>query len=164
MSISLENAVERSNYGFGLVLESSTASWTFRYTNGYVVTLKGQFIATLVSVGMNQTSTLKFESITFDSKMHEKALRIEAIKGQRSEPMHLPLGTRAESTSTMSSPSQDEEKQASDLVVVINQAQIPAEPVNAFGIPQATMRCLEVCSFILLAYSTGLVMGDFRCS
>lgn len=30
---------------------------------------------------------------------------------------------------------------------VIERAVLPAEPVNAFGIPESTMRVLEVCSF-----------------
>lgn len=42
----------------------------------------------------------------------------------------------------------DDERLWEEPRVGIDQASIPGEPVNAFGIPQATMRCLEVrCLF-----------------
>ena len=42
-------------------------------------------------------------------------------------------------------PSEDPNR-AEEPRYLIERAIIPTEPINAFGIPQATMRCLEVCS------------------
>lgn len=151
MSISLENPVERPGYYtlplYSIFLECANAAWTFRYTNGYIVTLRGPLTAHLVLYPANHPTAWKFESITFNSQTHEKALKIDAIKGPRSDPTPLTPGMKSEnSNSTMNSPSHDDERATGEFVVVINRATIPAEPVNAFGIPQATMRCLEVCS------------------
>ncbi len=41
----------------------------------------------------------------------------------------------------------DENDDGIEQRIVIDRATIPVEPVNAFGIPQATMRCLEVSDF-----------------
>jgi hypothetical protein len=38
----------------------------------------------------------------------------------------------------------DEDKKWEEPRQIIENGSIPGEPVNAFGIPQATMRCLEV--------------------
>lgn len=45
-----------------------------------------------------------------------------------------------------------EEKWEESSRVVYERASIPSEPVNAFGIPQATMRCLEVCSAFRISF------------
>lgn len=160
MSISLENPTERAGhpgFPYTIFLECANAVWTYRYTNGYIVRLRGPLTAQLVPQpnlyspqpvpnGMPQPPySFKFDSITFASKTHEKALLLEAIEGTRSEPIQRTPRLRPEpNPHAMGSPSQDEDPAGGDFVVVIERAIIPTEPVNAFGIPQATMRCLEV--------------------
>lgn len=163
MSINLENPVERPIPGtpYSFRIETANAVWTFRYVNGYVVTLRGPLTANAVftpntqpppgPAGLIPTApfSLKFDNLTFDSVKHEKMLKIEAIEGTRGEQIQRTPRMKVEGgTNMMNSPSQDEERGANDLFIVIDRATIPAEPVNAFGIPQATMRCLEVCRFI----------------
>lgn len=49
-----------------------------------------------------------------------------------------------------------EEKWEESSRVIYERVSLPSEPVNAFGIPQATMRCLEVgfCIRDLLCYNS----------
>ena len=42
----------------------------------------------------------------------------------------------------------DEDRKWEEPRVLIERAAIPGEPVNAFGIPQATMRCLELAESV----------------
>ena len=95
-----------------------------------------------------QPDPTQFDSIRFDAYEHEKSLSIDAIIGHReptltprirnvNTPGATPNMAHAED-SRSSSQAQDEYR------IVIEKANIPTEPVNAFGIPQATMRCLEV--------------------
>ena len=132
MSISLDGARERLAQGFqhpGFLVDCSEAVWTYRYENGYIVTLRGALFAHLTvqpppAAGL--PSVLRFETLTFDAKIHEKAIRLDAI---------------VRSGDPTKSPPKDDGK------ITLDRA-IPAEPVNAFGIPQATMRCLEVSSHL----------------
>ncbi|KAI5122137.1 hypothetical protein M0805_000784 [Coniferiporia weirii] len=173
MSISLENAKERNLQTGGSVyssyVECQNAAWTFRYSNGYIVTLRGMLTAHIilhpnaasppVQSGVNGAVSpaqlsLKFEHISFNARTHEKALRIDAIEGKRREPVQRTPKMKPEpspGTSTIassSSPPQEEEYGNGELVVHIDGATIPVEPVNAFGIPQATMRCLELAESV----------------
>ncbi|EJD00833.1 uncharacterized protein FOMMEDRAFT_89101, partial [Fomitiporia mediterranea MF3/22] len=188
MSFNFEGAKERMGpTAYTLYVESLTASWTFYYLNGYIVTLRGPFNATVVIVpnppaipppptGANGAQpqpqpphmpyTLKIDTISFDAQKHEKALRVECIHGRRSDPvqrtpkmmMKMESSPAGSSTSTIASasgaeggvggtPAFEDEKAGAggggDMVVHFERATIPSEPVNAFGIPQATMRCLE---------------------
>ncbi|KAH8115808.1 LIM-domain binding protein-domain-containing protein [Phellopilus nigrolimitatus] len=171
MSINLENAKERGVPGnpYGSVVECPNAVWTFRYANGYIVTLRGPLTAYLAAhpntmpqsaqPGVNGTPqaqgqfSYKIDNITFNSKMHEKALRVDAIEGKRGDPVQRTPKMKAEpspgpSVSTLGSPPMDEERANGELVMHIEKATIPVEPVNAFGIPQATMRCLELAESV----------------
>ncbi|THG95654.1 hypothetical protein EW145_g7919 [Phellinidium pouzarii] len=192
MAISLENAKERfvqSLYpaSYTSVVDCPNAVWTFRYTNGYIVTLRGTLSATLVTFTNTASSLMqtgvngagppppqyihKFENITFNSKTHEKALRVEAIEGKRRDPVTRTPKMKAEPSpgsstiaSTSSSPPQDEERGSGEFVVYIDEAAIPVEPVNAFGIPQATMRCLELAESVghmseLMEFSRHMKVG-----
>lgn len=124
--------------------------------NGYVVTLRGALTATMMSIPVNGQPIPKFETLTFDANHHDKMISLDAIIGTRQADPTLPptprqgaLTTTANGTdgSTANTPAKKEEVEPK---VMVEQAIMPAEPVNAFGIPQATMRCLEVCWFRLL--------------
>ena len=50
--------------------------------------------------------------------------------------------------STQAQAQADEDRKWEEPRVLIERAAIPGEPVNAFGIPQATMRCLELAESV----------------
>lgn len=191
MSINLDGAKERHAQGapYTIFIDCQSATWTYYFSNGYIVTLRGPLIAALVLVpnaappppptppnsgGAQQAPpphfpyTFKIDTITFNAEKHEKALKLESIQGRRSEPkqrtpkMHLMKGegqaqaspgagsssTPSTITSTENAAVLDDEKgNGAEMVIHYERATIPTEPVNAFGVPQATMRCLEVRSF-----------------
>ena len=191
MAFSLEGAREQHipaapNY---IVVDVHSASWTYTYANGYVVTLRGPLTAVLAlqyptasgapqqqqqqpqpgqQPTLQQGWQLKIENMTFDARQVVKLLNVGAIQGRRGEsavarrvesagsprPVSrsgtgTSVGMRAlGSSSNESTPGRDEdsEKGAGEFVSMVNveDAYIPVEPVNSYGIPQVGMRCLEV--------------------
>ncbi|PPQ63972.1 hypothetical protein CVT24_009095 [Panaeolus cyanescens] len=174
MTLSLDGARERQ-FGQGhYVVECVAAIWTYKYTNGYIVTLRGPLTAhvliTLSSPpGQPQTYTFKFEELQFDANFHDKYIALDSIAGKRSiDGRRTPPGSDegssnspAQSASGQSSQSQQHKWE--EPRIMLEGASIPGEPVNAFGIPQATMRCLELAEsvssmadLITFANETGL--------
>lgn len=173
MTLSLDGAQERQYSQNHTLVECPNAIWTYKYINGYMVTLKGPLKAHLQFVQSSPLPnsnpmlppqhqsqqpqpipppqqprfSLKFDSITFDANLHEKSLMIDAIGGARIvEPPKTPRmrhPATPNATPTMTGVT-EEEKKSEEPRILIEKAVIPAEPVNAFGVPQATMRCLEV--------------------
>jgi len=144
MTLSLDGAEESVVGPNCAIVQCVSAMWTYRYHNGYTVTLRGPFTAS-VAVTRNETldgteartdsappSTfiLKFDHIQFDSNVYEKRVAVDVIGGNRLDTNNV-LQFRDASTPTS---------------IIYERAFIPADPVDAFGIPQATMRCLEVGS------------------
>ncbi|KAF9480830.1 hypothetical protein BDN70DRAFT_977372 [Pholiota conissans] len=170
MSFTLDGARERS-FGQGhSVVECVSAVWTYRYTNGYTVTLRGPLTVHVIIAASGpggSGQTLKFEDFQFDANTHDKLLASEAIAGTRTievikEPNayeHFAAERRAaEAIANGTAPTLAEAQAAEDAKweepkVFIDKAVLPGEPVNAFGIPQATMRCLELAESVSL-------MGD----
>lgn len=138
------------------IVECVTAAWTYRYTNGYTVTLRGPLTAHVILVANNaraaqssQPFSLKFENLEFGANFHDKSISLESIMGHRNPELSPPKTphTRNAPTPTSNGTTQlasDDDKKWEEPRVIIDRASIPGEPVNAFGIPQATMRCLEV--------------------
>ena len=141
------------------IIECVTAAWTYKYTNGYTVTLRGPLTAHVILVPNtargqgaptqpSQPFSLKFENLDFGANFHDKSISLESILGHRNpesppktpHPRNAPTPT-ANGTTQLSS---EDDKKWEEPRVTIERASIPGEPVNAFGIPQATMRCLEV--------------------
>lgn len=157
--IHLEGPEERPGVGASM-LECNNAHWTYHYRSGYIVTLRGNLSVTLVATpGANSPqqngaqplppAMYKFDSLTFNAKTHDKSIRVERIEGRRHEARDRPPAVKNEpspmSMSGSSPPQQLEDLgQDSNRVIPLEDALIPSEPVNAFGIPQAAMRCLEV--------------------
>ena len=141
MSLTLDGARERLSSNTQATVDCPEATWTYRYENGYNIVLRGPFTAHLAitaepSAGPNGTASyaVRIEQIVFDSMTHEKLINIEDIEGHR----------------VASSPSApltfgDVDPRYELPRWHIADASFPAEPINAFGVPQATMRCLEVC-------------------
>ncbi|THH32168.1 hypothetical protein EUX98_g2035 [Antrodiella citrinella] len=173
MNLSLDGARERIVSHGHAVVECVHAVWTYRYTNGYTVTLRGPMTAHIF-VLPNHTSTgqaphqhvsytLKFDQLQFDANYHDKLIAMEAISGSRTtESPRL----KAPSTPVMNGirRPEDEDRRFEEPRLVIEKAVIPAEPVNAFGIPQATMRCLELAESVaqmspLIQFSTENKLG-----
>ncbi|KAJ3879576.1 LIM-domain binding protein, partial [Lentinula edodes] len=109
---------------------------------------------------------LKFEDFQFDASYHDKYIALESIMGPRSiespkgylpPPSVTTVGTgtpTTANTSTSTTPrlphpsASSGQSQWDEPRVLISQGFIPGEPVNAFGIPQATMRCLELAESV----------------
>ncbi|KAJ6463224.1 LIM-domain binding protein [Mycena vitilis] len=147
MSLTLDGARERLFAPGHAIVECVTAIWTCRYSNGHIVTLRGPLTAHLVicspaphphpgAVPNNGAPpyVLKFDDFEFDAHSHDKYIALESIAGPRKS---------EELTPTMNGVA-DEDKKWEEPRLLIENGSIPGEPVNAFGIPQATMRCLEV--------------------
>jgi len=161
MTLSLDGARERLFAAGHAVVECMAAVWTYKYSNGYTVTLRGPLIAHVVVCPQNPPAnasmpqatpqlpySLKFENLQFDANWHDKYIALESIMGQRvMESPRTPRIRNAPTPTVNGSIAQqrDDDKKWDEPRVVIDRASIPGEPVNAFGIPQATMRCLEVC-------------------
>lgn len=152
MSISLDGAREKILGSSHLVVECLTAVWTYKYTNGYTIQLCGPLTAHLaLSPSMNLAQgappsfSMKFEHLQFDANVHHKLIQVESIRGSKVGRSPL-MGTYTPGMNGMGS----QPDRAQDRVHY-ERSSIPGEPVNAFGIPQATMRCLEVCVYFLAA-------------
>lgn len=154
MTLSLDGARERLLAQHHAVVECVSAVWTYKYNNGYTVTLRGPltvhvFIVPLTSPPQPSQSsyTLRFDHLQFDARTHEKFISIDGIVGQRvGEQPKRPHSRNAPAPSPngASVSQREEDRQWDEPRIMYEQVSIPGEPVNAFGIPQATMRCLEV--------------------
>jgi len=138
MTLSADGASERPVDGSHSIIECIIAEWTFKYRNGYTVALRGPLTCNVTVVPPSASEhtpalhSLKFDKILFDANVHNKLVALGAIKGDgiySSEAPQLPIAT------TMDTRQEEEEEEEED---------IPGDPVNAFGIPQASLRCLEV--------------------
>ncbi|KAJ7163839.1 LIM-domain binding protein-domain-containing protein [Mycena crocata] len=151
MSLTLDGARERLYAPGHAIVECVTAVWTYRYSNGHIVTLRGPLTAHLVICspappphpGSMQSSgsppyVLKFDDFEFDAHSHDKYIALESIAGPR----------KAEEPPPAINGVGDEEKKWDEPRLLIENGSIPGEPVNAFGIPQATMRCLELAESV----------------
>ena len=153
-SINIDGARERIINGSRAVVECANASWTFRYTNGYSIVLRGPFTVEIIvqptgaappsaqsgSAPVSQYQ-LVFERLQFDAFWHDKFLAFDAIQGER-----IPDSPRLMASPAGHPNGTDDASRYEEPRFLIEHAIIPAEPINAFGIPQATMRCLEVCA------------------
>ncbi|KAJ7727893.1 LIM-domain binding protein-domain-containing protein [Mycena metata] len=156
MSFTLDGARERLSMPGHAIVECVTAVWTCRYNNGHIVTLRGPLTVHLVicSPGPQQAGAaqqngggappyvLKFDDFEFDAHSHDKYIALEAIAGPRKA---------EESAQTMNGAAAaagDDDKKWEEPRLLIENGSIPGEPVNAFGIPQATMRCLELAESV----------------
>lgn len=157
-TITIDGARERLINPSRAIVECANAAWTFRYTNGYSITLRGPFTAEIiVQPGVNPPQPrapgmppialnydLMFERLQFDAFFHDKFIACDSIIGER-----IPDSPRIMPSPTGNPNGADEAgrydtSRYEEPRYLIDHAVIPAEPINAFGIPQATMRCLEV--------------------
>ncbi|KZT74462.1 hypothetical protein DAEQUDRAFT_807589 [Daedalea quercina L-15889] len=149
MSLSLDGARERASSSTQAIVECPDALWTFRYQNGFSVVLKGPFTAHVVLVAEPPPQTqppqvptppnyaLRIENMIFDALTHEKLINIDSIEG-----------TRMASSPSAAMSFGDVDPRLEEPRTIIERAVYPAEPINAFGIPQATMRCLELAESV----------------
>lgn len=157
MSLSLDGAVERNTSATSAVVNCVAAMWTYKYFNGYTITLKGPLVATITAVPSHLTTpeaphmppgvqySLKLESLTFDALLHEKSLAVESITGHRQlQNVVRNWESTSQPIASLGMMRQEVDQLLDEPLVSIEGAKIPDEPVNAFAIPQATMRCLEV--------------------
>jgi hypothetical protein len=155
MSFSFDSLAERPGDGQGRVLLDCAAVWTHRYENGYVVALRGALAVQLVLVATPQAQPVwRIESFVFDSTTHDKYIQVDSVLGPAGPvmrglgaPRPPPLTNGNGGTPQMPPPPYEAEGPQHvpvDGRIKIEQAWVPADPCNGFGIPQATMRCLEV--------------------
>jgi len=174
MTLSLDGARERLLSQHHAVVECVAAVWTYRYTNGYTVTLRGPLTVHVLLIphpntAPSQTSTysLKFDHLQFDANLHEKFIALDSVMGHRqSESPKTPRVRTAPTPSPNGTVMHrmDDERIWEEPRVMIDHASIPGEPVNAFGIPQATMRCLELAESVsqmtdLIAFANETKLG-----
>jgi hypothetical protein len=148
MHISLDGGQERPGDGPGrLVVECNSAVWTYRYVSGYMVALQGRltvYFALQPDQPAPATPTplgslpWKIEHLEFESRSFEKYISVAAVLAAPGFDPSITPRMRNSSTPVMTSVSTSEDHET------IERAMIPKDPVNHFGIPQATMRCLEV--------------------
>ncbi|KAF8211661.1 LIM-domain binding protein [Mycena galopus ATCC 62051] len=154
MSLTLDGARERLFRPGHAIVECVSAVWTCRYSNGHIVTLRGPLTAHLVICATPPQShsalptnggpppyQLKFDDFEFDAHSHDKYIALESISGSRRPEEAAPAPANGTGNGAGTS---DEDKKWEEPRQIIENGSIPGEPVNAFGIPQATMRCLEV--------------------
>lgn len=122
MTLSLDGACERIHAPGHSIVECVSAVWTYKHKNGYTVALRGPLTVHVVATADDPT-VLKFERFEFESYFFDKSIALESIAGFQ------------KSLRTMDEPLPR---------IPIEHGSLPSEPVNAFGIPQAAMRCLEV--------------------
>lgn len=156
MTLSLDGAIERNTSLTTAVVNCVAAVWTYKYFNGYTITLKGPLVANIVAVPLPSQDgvtmplgvqySLKLDSLTFDALLHEKSLSVESIIGHRQLQHAMSHGwdVPMQLIGSLSMMRQEADRVWDEPLISIEGAKIPEEPVNAFGIPQATMRCLEV--------------------
>lgn len=153
MSISLDGAREKILGSSHLVVECVTAVWAYKYSNGYTIQLCGPLTAhlalspssTSVAQGSPPSFSMKFEHLQFDANVHHKLIQVDAIAGPKIGRSPL-IATYTPGINGMGSqPSMGSQQDKTQDRIHYERSSIPGEPVNAFGIPQATMRCLEVC-------------------
>jgi LIM-domain binding protein len=176
MTLSLDGARERVIGHNQAVVQCVSAMWTYRYHNGYTVTLRGPFTASVcltsnttqngasaAQSALPSASMLKINHIQFDSNLYEKHVSVDVITGNRLDANKTPQVRNAPTPSpsvngaaVLPQPQlqppqtgQRDDERWEEPRITYERAFIPAEPVNAFGIPQATMRCLEVRSPML---------------
>lgn len=157
MNFSLDGARERLMGQGHAVVECVHAVWTYKYTNGYTVTLRGPMTAHILvtphapSQPNSPTNySLKFDQLQFDANYYDKLLSVDAIIGVKMNDSPRTPHIRAlpgMNGLVNGRRTEDETGRFDETRYVMERASLPTEPVNAFGIPQATMRCLEVrCS------------------
>ncbi|KAI0245953.1 LIM-domain binding protein-domain-containing protein [Lactifluus subvellereus] len=139
MTLSLDGARERIVGPNRAIVQCVFAMWTYRYYNGYTVTLRGPFLADVFLVpdatqngahaqsAPHPTFKLMIDRIHFDSLLYEKRVSVDAIDAPTPPPTVDGAGVLPFPPPQLPPPQADQ-----------------VDPVNAFGIPQATMRCLEV--------------------
>ena len=161
-TITIDGARERPISQSRALIECPVSSWTFRYTNGYSITLRGPFSAEVVvapiqtpnsptsrtSTGAALDYTLKVDRLQFDAFYHDKYLAYDMIRGERipESPRIAPSPNGAAAANGAGG--EQDPTRVEEPRYFIEHASIPAEPINAFGIPQATMRCLEVSNIV----------------
>jgi len=144
MSLALDGARERNIAPGHSIVECVSAVWTYRYASGYSVTLRGALSAHVLITATPASYSFKFDEFTFDANLHDKFISLDALNGRR-----LPESARSSPWVRPLPPDHVHDSEDDTLWdeprLLIDRCSIPGEPVNAFGIPQATMRCLEVC-------------------
>ncbi|THH18012.1 hypothetical protein EW146_g2883 [Bondarzewia mesenterica] len=178
MTLSLDGAEERMTAHNSAVVECENAVWAYRYSNGYTVTLRGRLQAHILLIPVQlangasaQASAshpnfmLKISNLIFDSQVYEKHVSFDVIVGQRIDTPKTPRTRNAQTPMVNGITTQPkEEDKWEEPKIVFERATIPSEPVNAFGIPQATMRCLELAESVglmsdLIQFSTEKSLG-----
>jgi hypothetical protein len=156
MNLTLDGARERIISPGQAVVECVSAVWTYKYTNGYTIHLRGPLTAHIwvtqatqqpaVPAPTGPALSLKFEHLQFDANYHDKYITIESINGPRTgkSPSMRNPPTPVMMNGMVSQQSQQQPPDNKDDRIHYEWSSLPAEPVNAFGVPQATMRCLEV--------------------
>ncbi|KAF5331738.1 hypothetical protein D9611_007588 [Ephemerocybe angulata] len=161
MTFNLDGARERMVGTGHAIIECVNAIWTYKYTNGYTITLRGPFTIHMVVTAMHPPTgngaqpgyMLKIDEWQFSATHHDKMISLDSIAGPRNYempadmPRPVPTPPPGSTAATLWA-EREAARQWDDPMVVVERATMPSEPINAFGIPQATMRCLELAESV----------------
>lgn len=172
MSFSFDDAEEILENPQEITVSCDVATWTWRFRNGFMVTMRGPLQARIFFRARTGADppfekqsphqkespyVTRLQGFMFDARQHDKFISLESIRGPRmQESMPTPAPTPR--MRNQSNPYADsvQRRLADERIhrsndfeqrTVIERGSMPSEPVNHFGIPQATMRCLEVSAF-----------------
>ncbi|KZT38929.1 hypothetical protein SISSUDRAFT_985578 [Sistotremastrum suecicum HHB10207 ss-3] len=130
-------------------ISCKNATWTYKYYTGYTVALRGPLSATIYYDTTSSKPRPLIKLLSFDANSYDKQISVSAIRSdakpipsqRQGEPSGQHDGTPEDRSQT---PNNSNKNAVEDQCIHIEKATLPPEPVNAFGIPQVTMRCLEV--------------------
>jgi hypothetical protein len=172
MSLHIQDADEAGGQPNELKVNCDNATWKWRFKNGFMVEMRGALVACWAIRGKDRSVeqhfeprtprdketnfVLKLQHLRFDSDYHEKYFSTSSVACDRDpEPMLPPAmpaprvrGPNPYQDSIQRRQADDRAFQESNKRVIFHQAILPTEPVNHFGVPQGTMRCLEVSAIV----------------
>jgi hypothetical protein len=146
-----EHVVE-PNYA---IVQCDSAMWTYQFYNGYIVTHHGPFAAHVFGIpdasqngapvesAPHSAFSLKIHHIQFDSDRYEMHYSADGIPGSWLDVNKIPQVLNPPTSS------QRDDERSEEPWIPYEYQPIPEKPVNNFGIPQATLRVLEVRTPIL---------------
>ena len=97
ISIHFESLRERAISTHRCVVESTQAVWTFKYTGGYVVVLRGPLTAYVTAIRNRELDNVRepdpwvrrIEHLYFDAHFHEKYIDVQEIRGTQIGRAHV---------------------------------------------------------------------------
>jgi hypothetical protein len=169
LNISFHSPKETPVAGGGVCVHVE-AAWMFTYSSGYTVTLSGP-LEVIIQPGapvpeLNGMLPMRFTTIQFVAVKVDKKICCEAIQGKRSngdpglgyeniKKGHHPADTDGSSPLMGLTAKQVTRNSnapfGAEPWVEIENARLPPDPVNEYGIPQSLLVCLDVSPYRVIS-------------